>query len=50
MLCAFSYYEPKMPADYAKNFRKALQETPRREEIETNIAAEPLRSMIAADH
>jgi pyruvate dehydrogenase (quinone) len=39
---------PKMPPDYAKNFRKALPETPHREEIEASVAAEPARSMIDA--
>ncbi|MER9451091.1 thiamine pyrophosphate-dependent enzyme [Mesorhizobium sp. M0254] len=39
---------PKMPPDYAKNFRKALSDTPGRAEIEANVAQEPLRSMITA--
>lgn len=39
---------PKMPPDYAKNFRKALAQTPSRERIEANVAEEPLKSMIAA--
>lgn len=37
---------PKMPPDYAKNFRKALPETPGRAEIEANVAEEPLKTMI----
>jgi pyruvate dehydrogenase (quinone) len=39
---------PKMPPDYAKNFRQALPETPGREEIEANVAEEPLKTMLAA--
>ncbi|MER9731116.1 MULTISPECIES: thiamine pyrophosphate-dependent enzyme [unclassified Mesorhizobium] len=39
---------PKMPPDYARNFRKALPDTPGRAEIEANVAQEPLRSMITA--
>jgi len=39
---------PKMPPDYAQNFRNALPETPGHEEIEATIAQEPLRSMINA--
>lgn len=39
---------PKMPPDYARNFRKALPETPNHERIEENIAAEPNRSMMEA--
>jgi pyruvate dehydrogenase (quinone) len=38
---------PKVPADYRRNFQKALPETPGREEIEQNIAEEPLRSMMS---
>ena len=38
---------PRMPPDYARNFRKALPETPGREKIEANIAEEPARSMMA---
>lgn len=37
---------PKMPPDYARNFRKALPETPGRREIEASAAAEPARTMI----
>lgn len=37
---------PKMPPDYAENFRKALGNTPGQEEIRKNIAEEPLRSMM----
>jgi pyruvate dehydrogenase (quinone) len=37
---------PKMPADYAANFRQALPETPRREEIEASIAEEPAKTMM----
>lgn len=39
---------PKMPPDYARNFRQALPETPGREEIEANVAEEPLKTMLAA--
>jgi pyruvate dehydrogenase (quinone) len=39
---------PKMPPDYAKNFAKALPETPGHERIEANIAEEPRKSMIEA--
>lgn len=39
---------PKMPPDYARNFSKALPETPHHERIEENIAAEPNRSMMEA--
>ncbi len=39
---------PKMPPDYAKNFRKALPETPGHEEIEANVAEEPLKTMMEA--
>lgn len=39
---------PKMPPDYAENFRKALPDTSGRAEIEANVAQEPLRSMITA--
>jgi pyruvate dehydrogenase (quinone) len=38
---------PKMPQDYAENFRRALPETPGHERIEENVAEEPLRSMMA---
>jgi len=37
---------PKMPPDYAKNFKKALPETPGHEEIEATIAEEPLKTMM----
>lgn len=37
---------PKMPPDYAENFRRALANTPGRDEIRRNISAEPLRSMM----
>jgi len=40
---------PKMPPDYAKNFRKALPETPYHERIEANTAEEPLKTMMDAD-
>lgn len=40
---------PKMPPDYAKNFRKALPETPGRERIEENVAREPARTMMEAE-
>jgi pyruvate dehydrogenase (quinone) len=39
---------PKMPADYAANFHKALPETPGRERIEASIAEEPARTMMEA--
>jgi pyruvate dehydrogenase (quinone) len=38
---------PKMPPDYAKNFRKALPQTPGHEQIEENVSHEPLSSMMA---
>jgi len=42
---------PKMPPDYAENFRKALSETRGRAEIEQNLAHEPARTaMSAAEH
>ncbi|RUX02031.1 MULTISPECIES: thiamine pyrophosphate-dependent enzyme [unclassified Mesorhizobium] len=37
---------PKMPSHYARNFRKALPQTPGHEQIEENIAREPARSMM----
>ena len=37
---------PKMPADYVRNFRKALPDTPGRERIEANLTEEPLVSMM----
>ena len=37
---------PRMPRDFAENFRKALPETPGREQIEENIAREPLKTMM----
>ncbi|WP_309086618.1 thiamine pyrophosphate-dependent enzyme [Chelativorans sp.] len=39
---------PIMPPDYARNFRKALPETPGRESIEENVSQEPLSSMMKA--
>jgi len=39
---------PKMPPDYAENFRKALRKTPGREAIEASIAKEPARTMMVA--
>lgn len=39
---------PKMPQDYAKNFRQALSETPGHEAIEANIAKSPLRDMMGS--
>ncbi|MER8488308.1 thiamine pyrophosphate-binding protein [Mesorhizobium australicum] len=39
---------PKMPSDYAKNFRQALPQTPGHERIEENIAREPAKSMMEA--
>jgi pyruvate dehydrogenase (quinone) len=38
-----------MPPDYAKNFRRALPETPGREAIEASTSAEPARTMIEAN-
>ena len=40
---------PKMPSDYAKNFRKALAGTPGHEHIEANIRREPLDGMMNAE-
>lgn len=40
---------PKMPSDYAKNFRQALPDTPGHESIEANIKRAPLREMMQAD-
>ncbi|MEW6630226.1 MAG: thiamine pyrophosphate-dependent enzyme [Pseudomonadota bacterium] len=37
---------PKMPSDYAKNFRKALPQTPGREQIEESVSREPAKSMM----
>jgi pyruvate dehydrogenase (quinone) len=37
---------PKMPADYKKNLRKALPETPGRKEIEANLKEEPVATMM----
>ena len=37
---------PKMPPDYARNFRKALRGTPGRRRIEENLSQEPLKSMM----
>lgn len=37
---------PKMPPDYAENFRQALADTPGQEEIQKAVAQEPLRSMM----
>jgi pyruvate dehydrogenase (quinone) len=39
---------PKMPPDYAANFRRALPQTPGREAIERNIAQEPESTMMSA--
>ncbi|MBW8908956.1 MAG: pyruvate oxidase [Mesorhizobium sp.] len=39
---------PRMPPDYAKNFREALPGTPGHECIEENIAREPAKSMMDA--
>lgn len=39
---------PKMPPDYARNFREALPETPGREEIEASLAEEPAKTMMDA--
>ncbi|MER9332859.1 thiamine pyrophosphate-binding protein [Mesorhizobium sp. M0293] len=37
---------PRMPEEYRKNMRTALKETPGRQEIETNLAQEPLKTMM----
>ncbi|CUX50106.1 pyruvate oxidase [Agrobacterium sp. CNPSo 2736] len=37
---------PKMPDDYAANFKKALPDTPGHRQIEENMAREPLRTMM----
>ncbi|TIU59719.1 MAG: pyruvate oxidase, partial [Mesorhizobium sp.] len=37
---------PRMPDEYRKNMRTALQETPGRKEIEANLAREPLKTMM----
>jgi pyruvate dehydrogenase (quinone) len=39
---------PKMPKDYAKNFRAAFADTPGHEAIEENVSRSPLREMMAA--
>ncbi|MBX4952180.1 pyruvate oxidase [Rhizobium binae] len=39
---------PKMPKDYARNFRSALPETPGHAAIEKNLSRPPLREMMAA--
>lgn len=39
---------PKMPPDYAANFRKALPGTPGHEQIEAAIAEEPLKTIMEA--
>ncbi|MEI9415016.1 thiamine pyrophosphate-dependent enzyme [Mesorhizobium sp. Cs1321R2N1] len=39
---------PRMPPDYAKNFRQALPQTPGHERIEENITREPAKSMMDA--
>ncbi len=39
---------PKMPADYAENFRHALPHTPGHEEIEAVIEAEPAKTLMKA--
>ncbi|ESY73758.1 thiamine pyrophosphate-binding protein [Mesorhizobium sp. M0051] len=37
---------PRMPDQYRKNMRTALKETPGRQEIEKNLAQEPLKTMM----
>ncbi|MER8373655.1 thiamine pyrophosphate-dependent enzyme [Mesorhizobium sp. M1406] len=37
---------PRMPEEYRKNMRTALKETPGRQEIETNLSQEPLKTMM----
>ncbi|TGT17319.1 pyruvate oxidase, partial [Mesorhizobium sp. M3A.F.Ca.ET.174.01.1.1] len=39
---------PKMPLDYAKNFRKALPQPPGRDLIEENVARDPAKTMMEA--
>lgn len=38
---------PQMPSDYARNFKKALPDTPGHARIEENIGEEPLKSMLS---
>ncbi len=40
---------PKMPDDYAANFKKALRDTPGHRQIEENMAREPLRTMMRGE-
>lgn len=40
---------PRMPLDYAENFRRALPQTPGHKRIEANVAEEPLKSMIGLE-
>jgi pyruvate dehydrogenase (quinone) len=40
---------PKMPPDYAKNFRSALKETPHRSLIEESLAQEPAKTLMKED-
>lgn len=40
---------PKMPGDYAANFKKALPDTPGHRQIEENMAREPLRTMMLGE-
>jgi len=42
-------FPPKMPPDYRSNFLKSLPETPGHKEIERNIRAEPLATMMQGD-
>lgn len=41
---------PKMPPEFARNFRKALPETPNHERIEENLTREPLKTMMQIDN
>lgn len=38
---------PRMPEDYRRNMKKALNETPGRAQIEANLAQQPLKTMMA---
>jgi pyruvate dehydrogenase (quinone) len=42
-------FPPKMPPDYAENFKHALPETPGHESIEAAVFDEPLRTMMKAE-
>jgi pyruvate dehydrogenase (quinone) len=40
---------PKMPQDYADNFRKTLPEAPGSERIRESVSKEPLKTMMNAE-